>query len=77
MEGKQFEDFGVCGGLTETSPIKIQGVYGGKFNILEGASISHCKKKVNINVFLILYCYLDRAVLIYKCKSIVNCSEGK
>ena len=42
---------------------KIQGDSGGKVYILGGDSIGHCeKKKVYLNMCLILNCYRDRAV---------------
>jgi hypothetical protein len=49
------------------------GDLGGKVYILGGDSIGHCdKKKVYMNLCLIVNCYWDKAVWIYKYKSIVN-----
>jgi hypothetical protein len=50
----------------------IQGDSGGKVTILGGDSIGHCEKKVHMNMCLLLNGYRDRAVWIYKYKSIVN-----
>jgi hypothetical protein len=44
----------------------------GKINIFGGDSSGHFEKKVHINMCLILNGYRDRAVSIYKYKSIVN-----
>jgi hypothetical protein len=55
---------GVC------SSMNIEGDSGGKTNILGEDFIGYCEKKLYINVSLILNCYRDRAVGIYKYKNL-------
>jgi hypothetical protein len=50
----------------------IQDDSGGNINNWGGDRIGHCEKKNYMNVCLILISYQDRAVSIYKYKSIVN-----
>jgi hypothetical protein len=48
----------------------IQGDLGGKVNIFGGNSICHRKKKVHMNMCLILYGYRDRDVKISRLNSL-------
>jgi hypothetical protein len=55
--------------------LDIQGDSGGKASILRGDTFGHCEKKVRIITCQILSGYRDRAVIIYKYKSVVNGNE--
>jgi len=46
--------------------IQIQGDSGGNTNILGGDNIGYCEKNLFTNVSLIINCYRDTAVRMYK-----------
>jgi hypothetical protein len=56
---------------------KILGDSGGKINFWGGNIVGLCEKKCCMNMRLIVICYWDRAVWIFKYKSIVNDNKEK
>ena len=64
-------------GFTNSCTELLQGVSGGKVNVLEDHSTGHCYRKFHTNICLILNGYRDRAVWVYKYKSILSCKKER